>query len=396
MMLTLLEYVCGGLAILLLIPVAVLFTQVLVALPAYRPRHIKVGKRPRVAILVPAHDETAIIANTLNSILPQMVAGDRLVVVADNCSDNTAEIAMQAGAEVVQRFDQSHRGKSYALDFGVRHLEASPPDIVMVIDADCQLGAGAIERLALTCHETAHPVQALYLMQAPANAGLKTRLAEFAWAVKNRVRALGFHRLGLPCPLMGSGMAFPWGIISQAQLASGQIVEDLKLGIDFACAGFAPVFCPEALVTSFFPVSSEGIKTQRTRWEHGHLAMIVAESPRLFWKALTSGDLRLLAVALDLCVPPLALLSLAVFATYLLSVLGLIAFGWIIPFYIALLALVLLFASVLLAWIFYGRNILTLTDLAYAPIYALWKIPLYLKFMVKRQVEWVRSSRDQQ
>jgi hypothetical protein len=81
---------------------------------------------------------------------------------------------------------------------------------------------------------TGRPVQALYLMLAPADAGLARRLAQFAWRVRNWARPAGWHRLGLPCQLMGTGMAFSWDMLRDAPLANASIVEDMKLGIDLA------------------------------------------------------------------------------------------------------------------------------------------------------------------
>lgn len=382
------------LALALLVPVAVLAVQVLMAMPAYHPRHPIGGRRPAVAVVMPAHDEARVIAGTLRAIVPQLAAGDRLLVVADNCADDTARIAAAAGAEVLERTDRARCGKGYALDFGVRHLERNPPEVVLIIDADCDIEKGAVARLAGLCLETGRPVQALYLMQSPAHAGLRTRIAEFAWLVKNQVRALGFHRLGLPCQLMGTGMAFPWAVISRAVLASGHIVEDLKLGIDLAVAGTPPLFCPEARVTSYFPSTSEGISSQRTRWEHGHLGMIVSAAPPLFLQALRRRDRDLFALALDLCVPPLALLMLLVVAVFAGAAVLFAATRLALPWWLAALALGVLGLSVLLSWGRYGRHVISLASLAYAPFYALWKIPLYLKFLAKRQVEWVRSKRD--
>src|SRR5204862_3937180 len=142
-----------------------------------------------------------------------------------------------AGAEVAERHDPLHRGKGYALDFGVRALESRPPAIVVVMDADCIIEEGSLERLARRCESSGRPVQALYLMRSPAGAGLKTRISEFAWVVKNQVRPTSFLRLGLPCQLMGTGMAFPWSILGQAPLASGHLVEFFQLGIDLPMPG---------------------------------------------------------------------------------------------------------------------------------------------------------------
>jgi len=84
--------------------------------------------------------------------------------------------------------------------------------------------------------------------------------------IKNHVRPLGCHRLGLPCALMGSGMAFPWSIIGDMTLSSGHLVEDILLGIELTRKRAAPLFCPEAMVTSDFPATAKGISSQRTRW----------------------------------------------------------------------------------------------------------------------------------
>jgi cellulose synthase/poly-beta-1,6-N-acetylglucosamine synthase-like glycosyltransferase len=388
------ETLLSLLALAMLVPVSVFFVEVLMALPAYRPRGMPGGRRPSMAVVIPAHNETLVIAATLRAIVPQLIAGDRLVVVADNCADDTATIAAAAGAEVLERFDRERRGKGYALDFGVRHLEWNPPEIVLIIDADCAVDSGAIERLARMCLATGLPVQALYLMLSPQGAGLKTRIAEFAWLVKNQVRALGRHRLGLPCQLMGTGMAFPWSAISTAALASGHIVEDLKLGVDLAHAGAPTLFCPEARVTSHFPVTAEGIASQRTRWEHGHLDVILRVAPRLFLEALRRRDHNLLGLAFDLCVPPLALLMLLALTVFAGCAVFYLGTKLVLPLWLSATSLLMLGLSVLLAWVRYGRQVISLASLAYAPFYALWKIPLYLKFLVSRQAEWIRSRRD--
>lgn len=378
----------------LLIPVSVLFLQVLSALPPRRMQAMPGGRRPVLAIIVPAHNETLLIAHTLRSIGTQLTIDDRLLVVADNCSDDTANIARAAGAEVIERHHSNQRGKGYALDFGMRHLARDPPEIVLIIDGDCTVAADAIERLAKTCLTTGRPVQALYRMRAPAGAGLKTRIAGFAWLMKNQVRPLGFHRLGLPCQLMGTGMALPWPLINRATLATGHLVEDLKLGIDLARLNMAPLFCPDALVISHFPATSQGFADQRKRWEHGHLAMIFSVAPRLFVQALLRGNLKLLALALDLCVPPLALLMLLIVTVFTGSAAWFAWSGAALPLWLATVALGMSAMSLLLAWNSHGRSVLSLRDLACAPLYALWKIPLYLKFVVKRQGAWVRTRRD--
>lgn len=393
-MITLFNWLFSGLLILIVFPVCVLFVQVLLAwLPARSLPSAK-SSRPRVAVLVPAHNESSVIVATLKTIGPQLLEGDRLLVVADNCSDDTAALARAAGAEVVERSNDRQRGKGYALDFGVRHLASAAPDVIIIVDADCQISDGFVERLATCCIDSGRPTQSLNLMRAPAGSGLKVQIAEFAWCVKNRVRPRGWARLGLPCQLMGTGMAFAWRDLPLIDLASGHIVEDLKMGLDFCRSGKPPLFCPDALVTSYFPRSEEGLTTQRTRWEHGHLGVILGDTPKLLVESMAKGNGNLLAMTLDLLVPPLALLTLALVAALGLSWLVFLLAGILAPALIATTGALLLAATILLAWSQFGREIISFSALMYAPFYAVKKIPLYIGFLLKRQVEWVRSKRD--
>jgi cellulose synthase/poly-beta-1,6-N-acetylglucosamine synthase-like glycosyltransferase len=386
-----------AIAIALALPVGVLLAQIAVAVRRRADDATADGalaERPHLAVLMPAHNEAAGIVRAIAQLRPQLRAADRLLVVADNCSDETARVASAAGAEVVERRDPQRRGKGYALDFGVRHLEASPPDIVVIVDADCDVEAGSLDRLARQCAASGHPVQALYLMRSPADAGLKQRMAQFAWVVKNHARPLGLHRLGLPCQLMGTGMAFPWMLIRAAPLASGHIVEDMQLGLDLARAGSAPQFCPQARVTSVFPNSEEGASAQRTRWEHGHLAVIATQGPRTLWRALVSANAALAAMALDLAVPPLASLVMLLVAGAILSAILAVLGGSALPLLVLAAALAALSAAVGLAWWRFGRDIVSFIELATAPVYVLRKLPIYARLWRARQVDWVRTKRD--
>lgn len=393
-----LEWMLTAFAVLVLVPTAVLFVQVVAALfgPPKSALHEVNGETaptPSICVLMPAHDEALGLRATLESLLPRLPANARLLVVADNCVDKTARIAAEAGADVIERFDAARCGKGYALDFGVRFLRNHPPDIVIVVDADCQVAPGALRSIALQTAKTGRPVQALYLMQSPPGASLATRISEFAWLVKNQVRPLGALRLGLPCQLTGSGMAFQWKQISVAPLASSQIVEDLELGLDLARAGAAPMLCPEALVTSTFPVSATGARAQRTRWEHGHLGMIAGGAPKLLLESVSHCKWPLLALAIDLCVPPLALLALLISTALFATTAFFVASQARMPLCVASGAFVMLASAVLMAWFRFARHLISLADLAGIPLYVLSKSTLYINFVRKRQVSWLRATR---
>lgn len=379
-------------AAMLLFPVLFFLLQIISAIFFTKPSAFLESHQihPSIAVLMPAHDESLVIAETIHSIMPQLLDGDQLLVVADNCEDETAAIAKFLGANVIERSHETKRSKGFALDFGLQHLKKNPPNIVVIIDADCIVSPGSIGKLALACQEYQRPIQALYLMKTQASPSLKERVSQFAWVVKNKVRPLGLKALGMPCQLMGTGMAFLWSDIIQSNLASGHIVEDMKLGVDLTRAHKAPIFLPNALVMSVFPPTTVATNSQRTRWEHGHLSVILSEVPSLLTEAIKSRNGQMLALACDLLIPPLAVLSLLCAACFLLATI--LASQPALT--IATILLFSMFCAVILAWTFFGRDIISFKQLCYAPIYALIKIPLYIKFFVNRQVEWVRSKRD--
>jgi cellulose synthase/poly-beta-1,6-N-acetylglucosamine synthase-like glycosyltransferase len=384
-------------ALLTIIPAAVLLAQVIFSVAEHTPVHgTPQQDRPRVAVLIPAHNEEDVIAQTLSTVKLQLGANDRLVVVADNCSDNTAAIARELNVEVIERHNPDRRGKSYALDFGINSLRGKmSPQVVVVVDADCRPADGCIQIISQLCSETGRPIQAVYLMEHPhGEMGIFSGLTTFAWKIKNFVRPVGWHRLGFPCQLTGSGMALPWSVIDDVELASGDLAEDLRLGVELSLRGHPPLFCPDALVTSRFPDDADAGRSQRTRWEHGYLASMVRFIPALLSEIVRQKSVPLLGILLNLCVPPLALLLLAIIGGDTLCYLFFVATLHIAPLAIISTSLVMTTASVLLAWSYHGRDIVSLSQLALAPAYALSKIPLYVAFLINREREWVKTKRS--
>lgn len=356
------------------------------ALPAHAPL--------RVAILVPAHNESSYLLPTLACLKAQLGPDDRLLVIADNCQDDTARVARAAGAEVLERQHASLRGKGYALAFGVDGLRHAPPDVVVVVDADCTVSPGGIQALARHCLQTQCPVQMLDLMVAPPGAGLRTRMLEFAWLVKNQVRPLGSFRLGRACHLMGTGMALPWALMANAPLATGHIAEDMKLGVDLAIAGWPTQFLPEAQITSVFPLDAAVSRTQKTRWEHGHLQTLAQELPRLLGAFVRRPRASTLVLALDLAIPPLALYFLCIALTLPLFALGACFSATLAAATLISLASALALALAIgLAWLRHARHLISPRELLSVPLYVAWKLPVYLAYFLKRKSGWTRTPR---
>ncbi len=134
---------------------------------------------------------------------------------------------------------------------------------------------------------------------------------------------------------MGTGMAFPWQIIHSAELASGAIVEDLKLGLDLAAEGRAPLFCPAAVISSLFPTTIAGTRAQRERWEQGQLGLMATRAIPLLYKSAKQRNLQLMALALDLLVPPLSLLLATLTLAVAIAGFAFLSVGWVLPFAIS-------------------------------------------------------------
>lgn len=351
-----------------------------------------------LVVLIPAHNEGRGLVPTLESLRAQLRDGDRLLVVADNCQDDTADVARECGALVIERRDTSRRGKGWALDFGVQHLKsqaAGPtPAFVMIFDADCVMLPGGVDRVVAHCASIQRPVQAMTLMTVAPGSGMQQRFAEFAWRMKNKARPLGGRNLGAPCQLTGTGMVFPWSIIVKAPLASSNIVEDMQMGVDLALKGHLPRFEPLAILTSKFPDSSEGAQSQRARWEHGHMATLLHAGPQLVAAGVRRLSPALIIMGIDLMVPPLALLVMALVGLVLIDLAWWAFWGWATASWVSLGLLSMFTMAILLTWWRHGEGTITGRELLMAPLYALRKIPLYVAFVFKRQTEWVRAKRD--
>ena len=346
----------------------------------------------RAVIIVPAHDEEAIIGNTLATLKAAAGSVAQILVVADNCADATAAEARRAGVDVIERTDPERRGKGFALDFARGHLAVEPPDLVVIIDADCRIDAESLMRLILACASTNRPSQATYLFDPVPDGSPPVQISTFAFFIRNVVRQRALQRLIGRVHLLGTGMAFPWSAFDRKGLATADIVEDLKMGIELADAGFPPLFVESAEVWSA-PETAGNTLVQRRRWEGGFLAHALASGPKMLARSIAGGDAKGLWAALDLMVPPLALLVTLDIAALILGA-GVTWLTGVSAVPVLLLAGALLLAGTALAaaWHFGGRRFVSLGGLARIPLYLVWKLPLYLG-LARRGTpkEWLRT-----
>lgn len=264
---------------------------------------------PSFVVLVPAHDEEQQIGRTVAALAGLAYAGGwETVVVADNCADRTAEAAGAAGATVWERRDDQ-RGKGAALAWAFGRVRSERPDVkaVAVVDADCIPSPNLLEAFASRLGAGAAAVQSDYVVSNPADSPASAiRFAAFA--LMNTVRPRGKDALGLSCGLLGTGMAFTTDLLERVPWDAFGITEDGEYHVRLVAAGERVVFAREASVSSPMPTSFGASEVQQTRWEGGRFALALRHAPALMGSALCRRDTARANAALELAIPPQAML----------------------------------------------------------------------------------------
>jgi hypothetical protein len=381
----------------LLAPFAVLTAFFLVEVSAGLRRSFRTGGKfspASAVIVVPAHDEAAVIGETLRSLTEALGPDMRVLVIADNCTDSTASLARAAGVDVAERHDLERRGKGFALAFAADHLCPDPPEIFVVMDADCSTDSSSLRALVDAAHASGGPAQSVNLLRPDRSAPPLVQLSNFAFVLKNLVRQRGLQTLAGRVHLTGTGMAMPFELFHMSGDTRSSIVEDLALGLDLADAGHPPLLVGNAFVWSG-SASEQGTLVQRRRWEGGFLSTALRQGPKEAWHGLVRGKPRAILAGLDLMIPPLALFALLNLAALAVAAAMVLVFGgglW--PVIAQLVLLMLAMFAVLVAWVREGRDFISLGVLARLPLYVLWKLPMYLGLARRGSPkEWLRTGR---
>ena len=382
----------------------VLFLLILTvaALGWRRPKSLELhgAKAPDFVIVIPAHNEESSIVATIRNLKQidyPLPGKTTILVIADNCTDNTESLAKKEGVTVWARADDVKRAKGYALEYAFDRLEkenAIAWDAAVVIDADTLVEPSLLRCFAWHLGRGGAWMQAYYSVSNP-DTSWRTRLLTLAFALFNGVWLLGCDRLGLSVALRGNGMCFARKALRAHPWQAYGLAEDLEFSWWLRIWGQRVRFVAESAVYGEMASSlQQGAMSQRQRWESGRRQLgALFISPLLKSKCI--GPLHKLAYLIDLYMPAMAKLALwlagacvALMATYLTSgpddplVLG----GLCLLIGMAL-TLVLYVSSPLVVWHLALRYLLAIF---YFPLYVLWKIIL---FFHKKPTKWVRTPR---
>ncbi|MFL5321139.1 MAG: glycosyltransferase family 2 protein [Myxococcaceae bacterium] len=346
--------------------------------------------RTRFDVIVPAHDEASGIARTVRNLrsLDYPANRFRVIVVADNCTDDTAKLAQEAGAIVWER-SSANRGKGFALSFAYqRSAEERFADAVVVIDADTEASPNLLRAFDRRISSGAKAIQA-YDGVLNARANWRTQLLSLGFALVHAVRSSARETMSLSAGLHGNGMCFTHALIKSHPHDAFSIVEDLEYGVRLAKAGIRVEYAAECSVLAEMPTGEKASRSQRQRWEQGRRALAKAHGWPLLREGLTRKNGLLVDTGLDLLIPPLSTLVLAAIAGLVLS-LAFTREGLAVWLYA--LNVTSLFFYVLRGWHLSGLGARGLLALAYAPVYVVWKVLLRFR-PAPRKGEWVRTAR---
>jgi cellulose synthase/poly-beta-1,6-N-acetylglucosamine synthase-like glycosyltransferase len=345
-------------------------------------------------VIIPAHNEESVIARVIGSLKRLDWPPDRyqVIVVADNCTDATAAIAGQAGAQVLQRHDTERRGKGYALDYAFNaSVGRAWADAVVVIDADAEVSPNLLEAFARRIEQGEQAVQAHYGVSNPA-ASWRTRLLTIAKAAFHIVRSRARERLKVSCGIRGNGWAVTHDLLARVPYRAFSLTEDLEYGIELGLAGCRVAYADEAHSDAEMVSTEKDSRQQRRRWEQGRFQLIRSRTLPLLRQAVRGRSGICLDLALDLMILPLSYVALNVALLVGLAIIGM-ANGqfqsWLL---VGLACVAALALHILRGWQLSGAGARGLLDLGRAPFFLLWKILVLLGRRAPR--EWVRTKRE--
>ncbi len=358
-------------------------------LPGRRPPPPPAGDGPRLAVVIPAHNEAAGLPETVRSLLGchHPLPPADLHVIADNCTDETAAVARSFGCSVLERHDEERRGKGYALHFAFQRLLAEGDyDAFIVVDADTSVEQNFLDAFRGLFAAGGAAGQAAYRVKN-AQANLRTRLMNIAFLAFNYLRPLARERLGLSVGILGNGFALSRDTLARVPYDSFSIVEDLEYHPRLIRAGVRVRFLPHTAVWSDMPETGREAATQRERWEGGRFRMLREQVPSLLRDALFTPDPRLLEPALELLLLPLS------YHVLLLVLLAFVGTGWLAGYAGAALALVVL--HVLIAMWLGGAGWRDWQALFSAPFYLVWKLMNLSRILqaARKGARWKRTAR---
>ena len=240
----------------------------------FKEKPLLEDKQNRFMAIIPAHNEAAVVANLVESLKKQDYPKELydIYVIADNCTDNTAQIARDAGAIVFERFDDTKKTKGFALQWFLAQKieEDAPYDAFCVFDADNIADKGFLKAMNKKLCQGETVVQGYRDIKNPSDNWITAGYAIFYWTM-NRFYHLARYNIGLSPLLNGTGFMVRFDIIKPTGWDTKTLTEDIEFSLKNIIEGRKLGWATDAIVYDEQPTSFKQSWSQRTRWTVGHI-----------------------------------------------------------------------------------------------------------------------------
>ncbi len=344
--------------------------------------------RTRFVVLIPAYNEEAGIDATIESAKAQDYPADmfEIVVMADNCTDNTAVVARAASVGVYERNDPDHPGKGRALKSFIDSKDWADDEALVCLDADSVADAGYLLALDAHIQYGARAAQGYNGCKEP-----ETPLAALTYltnTMKNAGTYAGRAVFGLPAPLM-NGWCLTGPVLREYGWQSFGIAEDFEQTLRLAQAGVYARFAPQSAVRSEKAGTFKTAAAQRRRWSGGQSSVARAMGRKTLLNAFRRGSIGTFELAMDLMLPGYAMIAAGLFSLALVS-----AAAYAIPaLAVALLGIFFLGLCALIGYFWAGPSWKLTKALLLAPVFIMWKLKQALAARLSPPDKWQRAHR---
>ncbi|MBI4427797.1 MAG: glycosyltransferase [Ignavibacteriales bacterium] len=390
------------LVVLALLAFFLFYLLLLSVLSLFAPRYRFQGAIPkqRFAFVVPAHNEETCIEKTLRSLFAVDYPGHlfEVIVVADNCSDRTAQKASSCGATVFERVDKTLRGKGYALHWCIDRLERQKSnfDAIVVVDADSVVSPNFLAVMNAYLCNGEKVIQAADLVE-PQAVSWNSEVTRIALILYNYARPLGRKCIGCSAGLRGNGMCFSAATLREVRWSAYSITEDLEYGLELVLHGVSVAFAPEATVLATMPQQERNAISQRARWETGRLPVMRKYAGRLLWHAVKNRSYVALDSLVELLTPAFVNMMILIIAVMVFKIL-VWSLGWD-PAGESLDLWFIVFCAGGM-YVFIGLSAASASAMMtkvilFFPKYVGWKMKIYRKLLSTGfSKEWIRTTRE--
>jgi cellulose synthase/poly-beta-1,6-N-acetylglucosamine synthase-like glycosyltransferase len=350
----------------------------------------------RYMLLIPAHNEQAVIGRMLESVKKANYDSNlfKVMVIADNCTDNTAEIAAEHKIEALIREEPARRGKGFAIEWALRKIDLDDFDAVVIADADNLIDPAFFHGLNEVIAAGGEAIQCNNCLANPEETSF-TKIIHLSRTINNELYHHAKHKLGLSAYLMGNGMCFTTRILKKYGWGAGTIAEDYEYYAKLVEHNILIGFAANARL---FHQESRGVRhatNQRLRWSSGRFQVARLFGIGLLKKGLREKNFRIVDASFALILPNLSLMVNMTFVTMLLLVLLYPVYPMPFLVYLSTLLLFLEFAYFLAGVYLTKMSIWKFAcALAYSPVFLLWKGGIDIIGILGRKIgQWGRAER---